>query len=1057
LRNLNTFPDRRCKRTLLLRTAIAALAGVFYTSSAHAIDPSRMISQYLRERWDGARGFTAGPVTAIAQTDDGYLWIGTEKGLIRFDGLNFRLFQQASPASFPIGPVESLIADAQGNLWILLRSTKILRYRDGKFELGRDEAEEGITAVSRRRDGTLLFSSLALGRLKYHSGKFESIFSSPEPETSLSTATTGGADNLSSRLSWATGVVPHRFAEPNSAVISMAETGDGKIWLGTLDKGLFYLSEGRVFPPGSGLPSNKINCILALDNHELWIGTDKGVVRWNGSEITSAGVPPSLRRTQVNSIVRDRDSNIWLGTSGGLIRLNADGVSVDDGASRGNEPVTALFEDREGNLWVGSVHGIERLRDSAFLTYSAAGLQSHSGGPIFVDDERVWFAPFEGGLHWLKGDKSGSVEVDGLRQDVVYSIAGSKGELWIGRQQGGLTHLSYSAGSIRAQSYTEANGLAQNSVYAVHQSRDGTVWAGTLTGGVSEFKDGRFTTYTTADGLSSNTVNAIAETPDGTMWFATPDGLTALLKGKWQVFRPVDGLPSANVNCLSSDSAGILFIGTASGLALIRSGHAQPPGEWPLSLQEQILGIAEDRKGWLWISTSNHVLRVNREKLLSGSLSEADIREYGLEDGLHGIEGVKRHQSVFADPLGKIWFSMNRGLSVVDPARAIARSAPAIVHVEGISADGNPLGLQGPIRLPGVRRRITFSYAGLSLSVPERVRFKYKLEGLDDGWSNAVTAREVTYNNLSSGTYRFRVIASNSDGLWNGEESVVPFEIDPAYWQTWWFRLSALLAGALAILLFVRLRLTRLTAQMNIRFEERLAERTRIAQELHDTLLQGVLSASMQLHVANERLPEQSPAKPMVGRVLELMTRVIDEGRNTLRGLRSSGGTQKSLEEAFSELQQELPSSGQSTFRVIVEGNPRPLRAVSRDEIYFIGREGLANAFRHARATEIVMEIEYAVNHLRILVRDNGCGIDPQVLNSGREGHWGLSGMRERAERIGAKLRVLSRTDAGTEMELSVPSRIAFETGVSKHPRFGFSRLYSRREEKDERPERVRR
>ncbi len=1054
MRNLHTFRDRRFKGTLIFKTVIAALAAVLFTASAHAIDPNRTISQYIRERWGSEKGFTAGAVTAIAQTADGYLWIGTEKGLIRFDGLSFRPFQQASPASFPIGPVQSLIADVQGNLWILLQSTKILRYHDGKFELGRDEAEAGITAISRRRDGTPLFSSLALGGLKYDSGKFEAIFSSSQPATSANTASAGLADDFSSRLSWATGVVPHRFAEPNSAVISMAETADGKIWLGTLDKGLFYVSEGRVFSAGKGLPSNRINCILALDNRELWIATDKGVVRWNGTEITSAGVPLSLRKTRVNSIVRDRDSNIWLATSRGLIRLNAEGVSVDGADTRVNERVTALFEDREGNLWIGGPHSIERLRDSTFLTYSVGGQQSESGGAIFVDeDERVWFAPIEGGLDWLKGDKSGSVEINRLGQDVIYSITGSKEELWIGRRQGGLTHLFYKAGSIYAQSYTEANGLAQNSVYAVHRSRDGTVWAGTLTGGVSQFRDGRFTTYTTANGLSSNTVNSIAETPDGTMWFATPEGVTALSRGKWQVFETVDGLPSANVNCLSSDSSGVLWIGTASGIAVIRSGHIQPSGELPPSLQDQILGIAVDGKGWLWISTPNHVLRVNREKLLESSLTDADIREYGLEDGLHGIEGVKRHQSVFADPLGKIWLSMNRGLSVVDPARVIASSAPAIVHVEGISADGNPLGLQAPIRLPGVRRRITFNYAGLSLSVPERVRFKYKLEGLDEGWSNPVTARDVTYNNLGSGTYRFRVVASNSDGLWNGEESVVPFEIAPAYWQTWWFRLSAVVASALAILLFVRLRLRRLTAQMNIRFEERLAERTRIAQELHDTLLQGVLSASMQLHVADERLPEQSPAKPMVGRVLELMTRVIDEGRNTVRGLRSSTSTQKSLEQAFSELQQELPSPIQSTFRVIVEGNPRQLRTSSRDEIYFIGREGLANAFRHSRATEIVMEIEYAGNHLRILVRDNGCGIDPHVLNSGREGHWGLSGMRERAERIGARLRVLSRTDAGTEIELSVPSRMAFEPGVSKRPKLWFSKLYSREARKDKRPE----
>jgi signal transduction histidine kinase len=296
------------------------------------------------------------------------------------------------------------------------------------------------------------------------------------------------------------------------------------------------------------------------------------------------------------------------------------------------------------------------------------------------------------------------------------------------------------------------------------------------------------------------------------------------------------------------------------------------------------------------------------------------------------------------------------------------------------------------------------------------------------------------------------VIASNSEGLWNSAESDLSFKIQPAYWQTWWFRLSGLAAIVLAVLLFVRLRMRTLASQMNMRFEERLAERTRIAQELHDTLLQGFMSASMQLHVADDRLPEDSPAKPLLGRVLQLMGRVMDEGRNTVRGLRSSEIVRQSLEEEFSRIQKDLAISTQSEFRVIVEGAPRPLRPVVHDEIYFIGREALANAFRHSGASEVVVEIEYATSHLRVLVRDNGRGVDPQVLSSGREGHWGLSGMRERAERIGGKLKVLSMANAGTEIHLFVPSRLAFEPGFSSRQNLWFSRLYSRKapEEKTE-------
>jgi ligand-binding sensor domain-containing protein len=766
LRNSNTFHDGFFEMHRLLKWTIAGLAWVCFATPAHAIDPLRMISQYMRERWGSERGFPGGSVSAITQTTDGYLWIGTERGLIRFDGLNFQLFQQASPGPFPIGPVQELVADAEANLWILLKNTKILRYHDGKFELGREDAEFGLTTISRRRNGAALFSSLAYGILTYSGGRFE-IIPSPTGELPRSAATATGEATDSSQLSWANILASacrecsHLFAEPKSAVISMTETTDGKVWLGTRDTGLFYMAEGRLSAVGKGLPSTKITCLLPLDNRELWIGTEKGVMKWNGTALTLAGVPSSLHHTQVLAMIRDRDSNVWVGTAGGLVRVNRGEVSFDGG--RGTTgPVTALYEDREGNLWVGSPQGIERLRDSAFVTYSVAGLQSESSGPVYVDEEgRAWFAPFEGGLHWLKGEKSGSVTNDGLSQDVVYSIAGSKSELWIGRQQGGLTHLQYSASSITTKTYTQADGLAQNGVYAVYQSQDGSVWAATLSHGVSKYRDHHFTTYTKANGMASDTVASIAESPDGTMWFATPNGLNALSKGQWRVFTVSDGMPSNDVNCLLSDSTGMLWIGTVSGLAFLRAGRVQVPSQAPATLREQILGIAEDRSGWLWIATSHHVLAATRHKLLGGALSSGDVREYGLEDGLLGTEGVRRHQSVFADPFGRVWFSMNRGLSVVDTARAVGSSAPAIVQIEGLSADGNSVDLRRPVRIPPGGHRVTFIYSGLSLSVPERIRFKYKLESVDKSWSDPAAVREATYNNLGPGKYRFRVIATD--------------------------------------------------------------------------------------------------------------------------------------------------------------------------------------------------------------------------------------------------------------------------------------------------------
>jgi signal transduction histidine kinase len=552
------------------------------------------------------------------------------------------------------------------------------------------------------------------------------------------------------------------------------------------------------------------------------------------------------------------------------------------------------------------------------------------------------------------------------------------------------------------------------------------VWAGTLSGGASHFQDGKFTNYSTANGLASNSVSSILEGVDGTIWFATPTGVSTLSKGRWRTYTTKDGLPSDSVNCLLEDSSGRVWAGTSAGLAFRDSDGFKVPKGTPAALGEQILGLAEDKFGWLWIATSGHVMRVKRNKLQLGSLSDTDVREYGLADGLRGIEGVKRHQSVVEDSLGRIWFSMNRGISVVDPARLSNSSVPAIPHIEAISADGRASSLRGPVHIAAEPKRIVFGLTGLSLSVPERVQFRYMLDGFDQGWSEPTKSHEAAYTNLGPGLYRFRMIASNPDGVWNMVETSIRFDIAPLFWQTWWFRLGGVLVLGLTGLALYRFRLHQLTHQLNLRFEERLSERTRIAQELHDTLLQGFLSASMQLHVAADQLPATSPTKAPLTHILELMGKVIEEGRSAVRGLRSSGSSSLNLEQAFSQIREELAIPEGMEFRVVVEGRAKPLHPVLRDEIYRIGREAVVNAFRHSRAKTIEVELEYASKYFRFLVRDNGSGIDPEVIRLGREGHWGLPGMRERAERIGAKLHVWSGASAGTEVILSIPSHIAF-------------------------------
>jgi ligand-binding sensor domain-containing protein len=613
----------------VITVCLAALTAVCGVAPAAALDPQRAMSQYIRDQWGIEKGFPGGRVHAIAQTVDGYLWIASDKGLVRFDGFTFRLIPLSGVTSEPGSAVLGLASDAAGTLWARLQGPALARYRNGAFEnmlATLDLPDSLVTAMTPGNDGAMLLATLGHGAVAYRMGQFSSIAA--------------------------------QAMMPSSFVISMAQTSDGDVWLGTRDSGLLRVQGQRVTPITTGLPDQKINCLLEGDNHDLWIGTDNGVVRWNGTSVTSAGIPATLGRVRALSMARDRDANIWLATaSHGLIRMNALGVTSTGARDVGpGGTITAVFEDRDRNLWVGTTDGIERWRNGVFTTYATAqGLPSDSSGPVYVDSTRTWFAPSRGGLYWLRNGHVERITQAGLAEDVIYSIAGDGSDVWVGRQRGGLTRLRGHGDAFTAERFTHADGLAQDSVYAVYRARDGAVWAGTLSGGVSRLKDGAFTSYTVTNGLASNTISAILETADGTMWFATPTGVSILSRGGWRRYTTHDGLPSNDVNTLVEDSAGHVWAGTSGGLALISAGQVQRAFKPPDALRRSILGLTDDRAGWLWIVTAESVVRVNREQLVHGAPGEGDVREYGLADGLLSLEGVKRHRSVTSDPSGRIW------------------------------------------------------------------------------------------------------------------------------------------------------------------------------------------------------------------------------------------------------------------------------------------------------------------------------------------------------------------------------------------------------------------
>jgi ligand-binding sensor domain-containing protein/signal transduction histidine kinase len=989
------------------RSALPAIAVGLLASTAYAIDPARAISQYVHDRWGIAQGFPRGAVYAFTQTTDGYLWIGTEAGLVRFDGRSFRLIKDDSH-TFAIRGVRGLATDNDGGLWLRLHDRSIVRYRKGIFDKPAAdwESSHNVYVITRNPEGEILLSQAVASTSRkgprvlvpvvFRNGAFTRLFK--------------GDQSL------------------RSAVMSFAQTPDGEFWMGTREAGIFRFVKGEMIALRKGLPDLKVNCLLSGRGSDLWVGTDDGVVRWNGAELVATGIPPALDHVQALSMTMDRDANIWIGTGmRGLVRMNASGVAsfhLDQGVS--HEAVTATFEDREGNMWIGGADGIERLGDGSFVTYSLPeGLPTDGSIPVYADSaNRLWFPPEAGGLWWAKDGQHGKITLAGLDRDLVYSLAGGNGELWIGRQRGGLTRLNIQADSFAEKSYTKADGLAEDSVYSVYRARDGTIWAGTLSAGVSALRNGKFTNYRVAQGLASSTVVSIIEDANGRMWFATPSGLSSLASGRWTSYGVQEGLPSENTNCLLQDSSGGLWAGTASGLAYQAGARFQVPANLPAELRAQILGLAEDRYGWLWIATSSHVLRVRRDKLRQGIVGDGDLRDYGLADGLRGTEGVKRHQSVIADSTGRIWFSLNRGISVVDPVRLTRDSAPTIVHIQGMFASDGAIDLRQGVHVPAGRQRITLSFAGLNFSAPDRVRYRYLLDHFDHNWSVPSAQGETSYTNLPPGSYRFRVTAANPDGVWNKDEAALDFTIDPLFWQSWWFTVLCAIAALLATMGAYHVRLHFVTRKLNSQFEQRLAERIQVARDLHDTLLQTIQGSKM---VADNVLAGNSDHDRMrsaLERLSGWLGRAVQEGRVALNSLRNSATEQNDLVEALRRAGEECRMQRAIEFDLFVEGESWRMHPIVRDEIYRIAYEAIRNACTHSGGDHVVVKLIYGTN-LTLSIRDNGKGIEPAVAARGKDGHFGVIGMYERAERLRAKFTISNPKGLGTEVELVVPRKFA--------------------------------
>ncbi len=997
-----------------MRGRFALTAALFFVVVACcpcvlALNPSLDVSQYVHTSWKSRDGFP-GSIHSIAQTPDGYLWLGTELGLLRFDGVRF-VPGLPPDQHLPSNVVNRLLVARDGTLWIGTWPG-LASWKDGRLTQYPQLAGEIIMRLVEDHEGTVW----AGGATLTPPGKLCAIRNG-------NVKCYGGDNTL------------------GNGVIGLYEDRKGNLWVGTL-AGLWRWKPGPPkFYPLPGEPTGISN--IAEDNDgALLIFYGGRIARLvNGKAQTAYPLPgPGRASPSGGNMLRDRDGGLWISTEDrGLVHIHdgrPDVFSQSDGLS--GDSVNALFEDREGNFWVGTMTGLDRFRDSAVVTFSknqglrnfprgaflidrdgsiwldaSGGLSKWKNGRITIyrrrgrpvahlfslcqdDNGRVWVAGFDG-VGYVENDRL--IPIEGVPGGPVLSAAcDTAGNVWFAFQNHGLVQLRGSR-MVRQIPWTSLGHKNNATALAADPAEGGGLWLGFSDGGLVQFKDGQARrSYTSRDGLGQGSISSLQLDTDGTLWAATDGGFSRLKNGRAATLTGKNGLPCDGIAWSMEDDAHSFWLYTDCGLLRIARSELDA-----------------------WASDPNRAVHAT---VLDSS------------DGVHKrAVNPNFSPSVNKSPDGRIWFTTYDGISrVADPQHLPFNRLPPPVHIEKITADRKTYQTASSLRLPPLVRDLEIDYTALSLVAPEKIRFKYKLEGRDRDWQDVGDRRQALYNDLAPRNYRFRVIACNNNGVWNEAGASFAFSIDPAYYQTIWFRAFCVLAFLASLWLLYQLRIRQVQRELNAGVEARVQERTRIARDLHDTLLQSFQGAVFQFQAARKLLLRNADnAMQAIDEAIRAAEEGITEGRAAIQDLRPEPAAQRDLPELLNAAGHESataqePEGHPPIFSVIVEGKRQSLPPMLQDEVYRISREVVRNAFAHAVASRIEVEIRYDKDQLRVRVRDDGKGIDPKILAAGGQpGHWGISGMRERAQRIGSRLDFWSEMGAGTEVQLTVPAAIAYE------------------------------
>jgi len=968
--------------------AIGGLAGL----PAFALDPRKTLTQYSHTLWTQQHGLPQDTIRAIAQTADGYLWLGTDEGLARFDGYEFVNFSKAN-GDLPANSITALAATGDGSLWIGT-SNGLAQYRERRFHtftVKQGLPDNAVTALYSDHAGTLwLVAGLYLSR--YQNGQFTNY----RPETDI----------------------------PVTSVRAVCEDQNHDLWVAGLSR-VVKMSGGRfvtMMEPAVLEGMLMLSMIFDRDGN-LWIAGNHGLIeRMAGGGIRRYTQQDGLPDPTVRAVWQDRDGNIWVGTSNGLARLDRTGFTTSQGAGRAREQVRCLFEDREGNLWIGSNSGLARLRSDVFTVYGEAeGLPGDEPNTVFQDRSgRVWVGFHDGGLMLFSGGARRVYTTrDGLPDNDILQIRQARnGDLLISTRVG-LARMD----GAHFRNYTPPDPQGRKGLFDAMEDRQGRLWLA-APGGLAELRGSQLSTVVPGGLLLIDFVVTLCEGRDGAIWAGTyGKGLWRIQGTERKLFTTADGLSSDEIRSMYEDAGGTLWIGTfGGGLNAFRNGKFMHYGASDGLLSDNVAEVSDDGES-LWLSTTRGISRISKSQLRDFSehrRSALDPENFGVEDGLRSAQCAPAYPKAgggtrTAD--GRLWFTTSRGLAVLDPlARKQTPLAPS-VHLVEMTANGGPVDLSRPARLAPASERLQIRYTGIYLGAPERVQYSYQLQGLDKKWVPAAGRRVINYNNLSHGPYRFIVRAGLPGGP--ASEGAYQFEVLPRYYETAWFRLLCVAAVAAAAWAVYRLRLR----QIRSRFALVLEERARLAREIHDTLAQGFVGISSQLDAVAMCMPdEKSSARKYLDLARRMARHSLTEARRSVMDLRASALDGQDLATAIqSGTRLWTAGSGVKVDVVVDEGTPGELPGEMEQHLLRIAQEAVTNVLKHAGARRIWVKLHTEARKLYLRIVDDGRGFEHEDVFQSRGGHFGLIGMRERAERLGGELHLSSHPGEGTEVEVMVP------------------------------------